>query len=102
MFANLPDPSGLTVMVGVVPARMSDPPAPLVRNQVAALLVVVSPKMRLPIAREASSATVTSAVGFSVLKSALLPSPPAMTLPVQFVLVPQEPPAALLQVLLLQ
>jgi hypothetical protein len=89
--ASFPVPSALTVIDEEPPERVRMFAAlPLLsRIQLAAELVVVSPKTRLPIVRVESSRTVVSAMGLRVLKFAVKPAPEAMTLDPQLAAVDQ-------------
>ena len=94
MVAVFPDPRAFTVTVGVTPARMRLLVAvPLLsRTHPAAVVVLVSPKIRPVRVRSESSLTVLSAVRLSVLKLAVEPRPSATMPPDQFPVVLQEPP----------
>src|SRR5215216_1057047 len=89
-------PSEFTVIVGLPEATDSARPldgSPLPSSvQLAAEVVLVSPKMRLPTVRGESSRTVLFAVRLSVLKSAVEPAPLATTPPSQFEPLPHSPP----------
>src|SRR5205085_2771686 len=85
-------PSWFTVIVGVVPARFSTFPAlpPLSIIQLAGEPVgSLSANFKLVLVRDVSRLTVISAVGLSVLKSAVSPIPSAMVAFSQFVGSPQ-------------
>lgn len=94
MLATLAVPKVPTVIVGVLlPARVRIfvPEALLSRVHPAAVAVVISPKVKLPMVRAESKLTVISAVTSSVLKSALKPEASAMVEPLQFAELLQSP-----------
>ena len=102
LFVREPVPRSLTVMVGVVPARISLFVAvpPLSRIQRETVELSVSPKTKLPIVRGVSKVTVVSAVVSKVLKFAVEPDPSAITpgVPAQLPVALQLPPEVLVQV----
>src|SRR5215213_9968490 len=91
-------PSVFTVIVGLPEATDSASPldgSPLPSSvQLAAEVVLVSPKTRLPTVRGESSRTVLFAVRLSVLKSAVEHATLTTTPPSQFAPLLQSPPPA--------
>ena len=76
-----PSPSALTVIVGVVPAKVIVLP---LRSQLAGVVAIsVSPKTRLPIVRGSTTLIVVSPAKLMVLKSAVFPAPSATMPPCQ-------------------
>ncbi len=84
----------LTVIVGAVPASVSGPADPVLRNQLC-FVALRSSKLRFPMVRALSSVTVASVVRCSVLKLAVLPEPFAIVPPLQLAAFAQPPPARL-------
>ena len=95
MVTLAPVPSAFTVMVG---AALASVMVLLATTQLAALLVLVSPKTRLPTVRAVSFVTVVSAVRSTELKSTVTLAPEPTALFSQFPAVDHVPPSTLVQI----